>query len=117
MDFADLSFSEEFDAVWACASLLHVGKAELPGVLEKVSAALKPGGILYASFKYGQGERVSGGRFFNDYTEADLDTLLTWEKRLMLLEYWVTEDVRPERSGERWLNIVAKKHSGLCTRA
>lgn len=107
--FEDMSFVAEFDAIWACASLLHVKKAEMPNVLDKVSAALKPGGILYASFKYGKDERVSNGRFFNDYTENDIDTLLTPENQLTLLEYWITENVRPERSGERWLNFIAKR--------
>lgn len=106
--FEDISFAAEFDAVWACASLLHVKKADMPNVLRKVSAALKPRGVLYASFKYGIDERVVNGRFFNDYTENDLDTLLTSENRLSLLEYWITEDVRPDRSGERWLNFIAK---------
>lgn len=107
--FEDISFSAEFDAIWACASLLHVKKADMPNVMGKVSDALKPGGILYASFKYGKDERVSNGRFFNDYTEDDLGSLLTPENQLTLLEYWITEDVRPERSDERWLNFIAKK--------
>ena len=107
--FEDMSFTAEFDAIWACASLLHVKKADMPNVMDKVSAALKLGGILYASFKYGKDERVSNGRFFNDYTENDIDTLLTPENQLTLLEYWITGDVRPERSGERWLNFIAKR--------
>lgn len=107
--FEDISFDEEFDAVWACASLLHVDKAGMPDVLRKLSEALKPSGILYASFKYGNTERITGGRFFNDYTEADIGTLLTPENQLILQEYWITEDVRPERAGERWLNFIAMK--------
>lgn len=82
----------------------------MPSILCKVSTALKPAGILYASFKYGSDERISNGRFFNDYTENDINTLLTSENRLTLLEYWITEDVRPERAGERWLNFIAKKN-------
>ena len=109
MRFEDIAFAEEFDAIWACASLLHVKKTDMPNIMKKVSMALKPGGVLYVSFKYGSSERVSDGRFFNDYTEDDIDALLTLENQLTLLEYCVTEDVRPERSGERWLNIVAKK--------
>ena len=107
--FEALDFAEEFDAIWACASLLHVEKAQMPAILRKVSRALKPGGVLYASFKYGQAERVQGGRFFSDYTEADLPTLLTPENQLTLLEYKITEDVRPDHPGQRWLNLVAKK--------
>lgn len=109
MKFEELSFAAEFDAVWACASLLHVRKADMSKILGKVSVALKPGGVLYASFKYGSEERFSNGRFFNDYTENDLDALLTSENQLSLLEYWITEDVRPDRSGERWLNFIARK--------
>ena len=109
MGFEDLAFVEEFDGIWACASLLHVKKADMAEVLMKVSNSLKPGGILYASYKYGTQERICNGRFFNDYTEKDLPQLLTAENRLHLLEYWITEDVRPDRSGERWLNLIARK--------
>lgn len=109
MRFEDISFAEEFDAIWACASLLHVKKADMPAVMGKVSDALKPGGVLYASFKYGSEERISNGRFFNNYTEGDIGILLTPQNQLALLEYWITEDVRPDRSGERWLNLVARK--------
>ena len=111
MRFEDIAYQSEFDAIWACASLLHIKKADMPNVMGKVSASLKPGGILYASYKYGSEERVSNGRFFNNYTERDLDSLLTPENHLALLEYWITEDVRPERSGERWLNLIAKKQT------
>ena len=109
MRFEDIAFAEEFDAIWACASLLHVKKADMPAVMSKVSDALKPGGVLYASFKYGSEERISNGRFFNDYTEGDIGILLTPQNQLALLEYWITEDVRPDRSDERWLNLVARK--------
>lgn len=109
MGFEDLAFVEEFDGIWACASLLHVKKADMAEVLMKVSNSLKPGGILYASYKYGTQERICNGRFFNDYTEKDLPQLLTAENQLHLLEYWITEDVRPDRSGERWLNLIARK--------
>lgn len=107
--FEDLIFEAEFDAIWACASLLHVEKANMPKILRRVSAALKPGGVLYVLNKYGSSERVDGLRFFNDYTERDIDTLLTVDNDLTLLEYWITEDARSECAGVRWLNIIAKK--------
>ena len=107
--FEALSFAEEFDAVWACASLLHVPKAQLPHILQKVAAALKPGGILYASFKYGNGEGTRGGRFFSDYTEQTFPSLLTPEIPLTLLEYQISRDVRPDHPGEQWLNLLLRK--------
>lgn len=109
INFEDISFDAEFDAVWACASLLHVEKANMPDMFQKLSAALRPNGVLYVSFKYGSEERFSNGRFFNDYTERDIAALLTPETQLTLREYRITEDVRPERAGERWLNFVAQK--------
>ncbi len=58
-----------------------------------------------ASFKYGEGERIVGERHFSYYNEYDLDFLSS----LGLIEYWVSEDVRPDRSGEKWLNTLWRK--------
>jgi SAM-dependent methyltransferase len=57
MRFQEINWLRRFDGIWACASLLHVPAAELPDVLIRMADALKPRGVLYASFKYGQGER------------------------------------------------------------
>ena len=103
--FADLDYNDEFDGIWACASLLHVPQNKLPTVMEKVERALKPEGVLYASFKYGEGERIVGERHFSFYNEYDLD----WLSGLGLIEYWISEDVRPDRPGEKWLNTLWRK--------
>lgn len=107
--FAQLDFAAEFDAVWACASLLHVPRREMPDILRRIAAALRPDGVLYASFKYGKQERRCQGRFFCDYTEAELDALFTPERGFSLLSCMVTEDVRPDHAGEKWLNLLARK--------
>ena len=103
--FADLDYYDEFDGIWACASLLHVPQNKLPTVMEKVERALKPDGVLYASFKYGEGEKKVGERHFSYYNEYDLD----WLSGLGLIEYWISEDVRPDRPGEKWLNTLWRK--------
>ena len=103
--FADLDYYDEFDGIWACASLLHVPQNKLPTVMEKVERALKPDGVLYASFKYGEGEKKVGERHFSYYNEYDLD----WLSNLELIEYWISEDVRPDRPGEKWLNTLWRK--------
>ncbi|NCA72135.1 MAG: class I SAM-dependent methyltransferase, partial [Sphingobacteriia bacterium] len=54
--FQDIDWVARFDAIWACASLLHVPMLELPGVMRRLARALVPGGVLYASFKHGAGE-------------------------------------------------------------
>ena len=95
-----------FDGIWARASLLHVPMRELPEVLGRLTVALKPGGVLYLSFKYGHGERHCEGRHFTDLDEAGLLMLLGAVPGLLLREQWITADQRPERHGEQWLNAV-----------
>jgi len=71
--FEELADRHVFDGVWASASLLHVAKAHLPPVLDRVVAALKPGGVLFASFKEGEGEaRDRLGRFYAYYSVEQL---------------------------------------------
>ncbi|WP_246156384.1 class I SAM-dependent methyltransferase, partial [Thiohalocapsa marina] len=101
----DIEWMDRFDGIWACASLLHVPLAELPELLRRLARALKPGGVLYASCKYGAGEREHGGRRFTDLDEAGLAALLRAVPELAELETWTTADRRPGREGERWLNM------------
>lgn len=104
--FQDLAWRREFDGIWACASLLHVPAADLPEALGRLALALRPGGVLYASFKYGRGEREHRGRNFTDFDEAGLRTLLGQVPDLTERETWTTEDLRPGRAAERWLNTL-----------
>ena len=66
MRFDELESVEAFDAVWANASLLHVPRASLSRILSAVLAALKPGGLHFASYK-AQGAEGRDGveRYFN----------------------------------------------------
>ena len=86
--------------------MLHVPLRELPEVLGRLTVALKPGGILYLSFKHGHGERQQEGRHFTDLDEAGLFTLLDATPGLLLRELWITADQRPERHAEQWLNAL-----------
>ena len=76
MSFDEISFDNQFDGIWACASLLHVPKKELETVFAKFHRALKDNGILYASWKYGESERQDGERFYCDMTEEKLKNVL-----------------------------------------
>jgi SAM-dependent methyltransferase len=108
--FEDMQFQDEFDGIWACASLLHVPKAELPEVLQKLANALKPGGFLFVSFKKGDAERrKEDGRFFTDMDEGTFRKLLEEVPELRLEEAWLTHDARPSRAHEQWLNCLVRK--------
>jgi SAM-dependent methyltransferase len=105
----DVAWREAFDGVWACASLLHVPAAELVDVLRRLCCALRPGGVLYASFKYGSGEREHHGRRFTDLDELGLAELLRQVPGLAEVETWTTGDLRPGREAERWLNTLLRR--------
>ena len=68
----ELEFENEFDAVWACASLLHVSRENQRKALIKICKSLKPEGVLYCSWKYGIQDREEKGRHFTDLTEREL---------------------------------------------
>ncbi len=110
--FEDIRWQNAFDGIWACASLLHVPACELPAVMLRLCRALKPDGVLYASFKYGYGEREHHGRRFTDLDEPGLAVLLRQVRDLTEIETWTTNDLRPGRAAERWLNTLLRKGEG-----
>lgn len=104
--FQTLEESNRFDAAWCCASLLHVPKTELADAILRLHRALKLGGILYMSFKYGDQERLKEGRFFCDQNEA---TIAEYLDGFDVQDIWVSGDVRQNRNTEQWLNVLVKK--------
>lgn len=105
--FQNLDYIEAFDAVWACASLLHVPSNDLPHIFALIHRALKGRGLLYCSFKYGTFEGERNGRFFTDLTEDDIKKLLP--PLFSPTRIWTTSDARPGRSDEKWLNVMARR--------
>lgn len=109
MLFQELSDREKYDGIWACASILHLKRRELPDVLQRISDALKPGGILYTSFKYGNFEGMREGRYYSDFTEETLAALMEQVSSLLIFDQKISCDVRPGREEERWINILARR--------
>ena len=115
MLFQELEETEKYDGIWACASILHLRREELPEVFRKMYRALKPGGILYVSFKYGDFEGERNGRYFTDMTEETAEELLESVPELKIKERCVTGDVRAGRGAEKWLNMILRR-SDTCWR-
>lgn len=109
MLFEELNEVEGYDGVWACASILHVAKKQLPDIIKKIAIATKKSGVVYTSFKYGDFEGVRNGRFFTYLTEESFGELLRTVPELEIEKLWISADVREERGEERWLNIVLRK--------
>lgn len=108
MKAEDLSYDHLFEGIWACASLLHVSSKSLQDVFKKCSKALKPKGVMYVSFKYGNFEGFRNDRYFLDLNEDTIGEYLV-ETGLIINEISITNDVRAERHNEKWLNLILLK--------
>jgi len=109
MLFSELNDIEKYDGIWACSSILHLPKEELKDVLYKMIRATKNGGYIYASFKYGDFEGYRNERYFTDFKEESFKEFIKGFPELMMIEEWVSNDARPGRSDEKWLNLILKK--------
>ena len=109
MLFQDLNENDQYDGIWACASILHLSKTEMKDVLKKMIRSLKKNGIIYTSFKYGEFEGMKNNRYFSDFTEKTFQEYLINIEGVKLEKQWITVDVRPGRGEEKWLNIILRK--------
>ena len=108
MLFSELNEENRYDGLFACASILHVPSKELPDILTRMKRAVKPGGILYVSFKYGTFEGIRNGRYFTDLTEESLHAILDRVGGLEIIRTGITGDARPGREDEKWLNVLLR---------
>lgn len=108
MKAEEMQFSNEFDAVWACASLLHVAWSKQEKVLGLIGKALKKNGVCYCSWKYGNEERNDNGRRFTDCSEESLKILLKQVNIFEIISIWKTNDIRTDKN-QIWLNTLLKK--------
>lgn len=106
--FQEVDFKETFDGIWAAASLLHVPSSEIEMVLGRLKDSLKPSGVFYASFKYGDFEGERNGRYFHDLTEDTAKALFT-KVGFTVEKMWITGDVREGRGDEKWVNLLVRK--------
>jgi len=112
-NFLELSLGQQqFDGVFANASLFHVPRAELPRVLAELFHALVPGGVLFCS------NPRSFERDWEGFKGARYGSFLTIETWLALLSEvgFVVERhfLRPTDkpiNEQPWLAIVARRPS------
>ena len=108
--FYEIDEHEVYEGVWACASLLHCERDRLGEVVGKLVNALKPNGVLYMSFKYGDSDREKDGRAFTDLNEEQAEALREQFDYVQQLNQWITIDQRPDRQ-EKWLNLLWQKYA------
>ena len=74
-----------------------------------MTVVLKEDGVFYVSFKYGTFSGERNGRYFTDMDESSFDTMLQDIPELVIEREYITEDVRPGREAEKWLNVFLKR--------
>lgn len=103
----DLVRPDEFDGVWACASLLHLPRSRLPIALKRIGASLRPQGVMFLSMQHGIGELTApDGRFCVLY-EPEALAIAVGAAGFELIETWETRDFLGERP-IRWINVLAR---------
>ena len=105
MQAQDLNYIEEFEGVWACASLVHVPEEELSATIKKIHRALVKDGIFYCSFKKGTGTAVDSNGRLQVY--QTLQSLVNLCGEFKPLRVWLTKDYRSDKC--EWVNIICRK--------
>lgn len=113
-DMTELEFEpESFDAVVAFYALLHVPRAALRPLLDRVATWLRPGGVLLANtLVRSEGEGVQddwlGVQMFFSGSDPDADRQLARDAGLTLLRDEIVSQHEPE--GElSFLRLLAQK--------
>ena len=102
------AWENKFTGIWACASLLHVPFLELPFIINSLLDTFTDDGVMYASFKYGKGERVDEERFFCDMNESRWKAIVAKIPQVIEYKIWLSADKRSSIENN-WFNITIKK--------
>ena len=109
MMFDELEFEDVFDGVWACASLLHVKKTEINGIIDKISKSLVKDGVIYMSFKQGDFEGMRDGRYYADYEVSEIKNIIKAHQELEIIDIYTKR--RNKYDEHSWINVFVRKIS------
>jgi SAM-dependent methyltransferase len=107
--FDEISYQNQFNGIWACASLLHLSNKELIIAMKKLTYSLRANGIIYCSFKRGVGEKIINGRYFNFQNIQSFQKLIANTPELNMLSNWESTDNRKDRKSEVWFNAILRR--------
>jgi SAM-dependent methyltransferase len=107
-NFIDIELDSDFyDGIFANASLFHMPKENLPGLVSKLYASLKTGGILFTSNPRGNEEKLDGTRYAN-YMELDEYKNIIEAAGFELIDHYYRPEGQPIENCP-WLACVFKK--------
>ncbi|MEH6720194.1 MAG: class I SAM-dependent methyltransferase [Aurantimonas endophytica] len=101
---------DRYAGIWCFASLLHVRNAELPAVLDRLVASLKPGGSFFASFKWGERSTVDErGRCFTNLTPDTARELFEGVQGLELTRIWAEGGPTALSDPTTWIYVLGRR--------
>ena len=98
-DVREYQTQRKYDAIWACASLLHLTQEELFPVIDKLLSFLKIDGVLFLSMKKGEGMKID---------EKGRRMLYVNEKMFSSYNIVLSKDTYEEARDLTWLNLIIK---------
>lgn len=99
----ETNFSNEFNGIWACASLIHVEEENINKAIYKCYKALKSNGIMYCSFKI---NKDKDERYFNNLSKEKLINLFQTNK-FNIIE--INESNDKLQRDNTWISFLMKK--------
>ena len=97
----DIQYENMFSGIWACASLLHLNNEHLSKAIDKIIMSSRKQCIFYTSFKYGDSDNITEGRYFNNMNESKFSMIFN-RKEFTILNVIITEDKLQRKNN--WLN-------------
>lgn len=102
----EIDYKNKFDGIWANAALVNLNKVEIKDALIKLRDALKPNGVIYASFKYGTSEGYDElGRYNTYLNESQMVEMLSGTQ-LFFKDMRIAKDTTRKLN---WLDVVLRK--------
>ena len=96
-----------YDGIFANASLFHVPSQELPRVLRELHSALRKNGILFSSNPRGNAEGWQGQRY-GHYMEIEASETFLKQSGFRIIEHYYRPSGKP-REQQPWLAIVSQR--------
>lgn len=110
MRFDELNATADYNAVVACASLLHVPATELAAVVRRIHGALTSEGWHFASFKTGGSPGWDQhGRYYNYPDEVDVAAAYRSAGHWAKLTFDTYNGMGYFSEPARWLTVTAQK--------
>lgn len=108
LEFNELDEEDEYDAIYASASIMHLEHDELMELYPKIIKALKKDGILYASFEYGEEDGYVDMCYYTRMTEKKYTDFIAQFPQLKM----VMQNTFHQKSGGSdlvWYQSIVRK--------